>query len=169
MGEQIRLSVYRRLDNRLEGLPDTSQRARDLHDQRRDALLEALDGGQDLRVRDWGDTKDTEPHELVQLLVEFVTSPAVTAVGSAALGWLATRIKEAVDDLAIEGIKGLIQRLLPEQKRRRILDFEIELPNGARVTVHPHDDHTEIKVLPSSDSVTISFADVPDEAAGPHN
>jgi hypothetical protein len=163
MGQQIQVGVYRRLDNRLEGLSDDSPRALELHNERRDALLEALDGCPDMKVRDWGKTKDTESHELVELLVEFVTSPPVTAIASAALSWMATRIKDAVSDLAVEGIKGLIQRLLPQQKRRRILDFNIELPNGALVSVYPHDDHAEIKVSTSPDSVTVNFADIPDK------
>lgn len=162
MGEQIQLHVYRRLDNRLEGLPDDSPRAVELHNERRDALVEALDGRRDMRVLDWGKTKDTQSHELVDLVVEVVTNPAVTGVASAALGWLATRIKDAVSDVAVDGIKGLIQWLLPQQKRRRILDFGIDLPNGARVTVQPHDDHAEIQVSTSPDSVTVRFADVPD-------
>jgi hypothetical protein len=166
MGEQIRLSVYRRLDNRLEGLPDDSPRALELHNERRDALVEALDGPQDMRVLDWGQTKDTQSHELVELVVEVITSPAVTGVASAALGWLATRIKDAVSDVAVDGIKGLIQRLLPQQKRRRIRDFNIELPNGARVTVYPHDDHAEITVSTSPDSVTVNFAEIPDNEDG---
>jgi hypothetical protein len=162
MGEQIRLHVYRRLDNRLEGLPDDSPRALELHNERRDALVEALDGRPDMRVLDWGETKDTQSHELVELVVEVITNPAVTEVASVALGWLATRIKDAVGDVAVDGIKRLIQRLLPQQKRRRILDFDIKLPNGARVTVQPHDDHAEIQVTTSPDSVTVRFADVPD-------
>jgi hypothetical protein len=165
MAEQIHLSVFRRLDNRLEDLPDDSPRALELHNDRRDALVEALDGRQDMRVVDWGKTKDTQSHELVELVVEVVTNPALTGAASAALGWLATRIKDAVGDTAVEGIKGLIQRLLPQQKRRRILDFDIELRNGAHVTVRPQDDHAEIQVSTSPDSVTVRFADVPDVEA----
>jgi hypothetical protein len=162
VAEQIHLRVWRRLDNRLEGLPDDSPRAVELHNERRDALVEALDGRRDMRVLDWGQTKDAQTHELVELVVEVVTSPTVTGAASAALGWLATRIKDAVGDVAVDGIKGLIQRLLPQQKRRRILDFDIKLPNGARVTVQPHDDHAEIQVSTSPDSVTVRFADVPE-------
>jgi hypothetical protein len=44
----------------------------------------------------------------------------------------------------------------------RILDFRIDLPNGARVTVQPHHDRAEIQVSTSPDSVTVRFADVPD-------
>jgi hypothetical protein len=58
-----------------------------------------------MKVRDWGKTKDTVSHELVEPLVEFITSRAVTTVVSAALRWLATRIKDAASDLAVEGIQ----------------------------------------------------------------
>ena len=162
MGEQLRIHVYRRLDNRLEGLPDDSPRALELHNERRDALVEALDGRPDFRVLDWGETKDTESHELVDVVIDIITSPAVTAFASAAFTWLATQIKEAASDLAVDGIKGLVRRLLPQQKRRRIQDFEIELSNGVRVTVYPHDDHAEVRVSTTPDSVNISFAGVSD-------
>ena len=43
MAEQVRVGVYRRLDNRLEGLDDRSPRALELHNLRGAALHESLD------------------------------------------------------------------------------------------------------------------------------
>ena len=80
---QIRLIVYRRLDNRLEGLPDDSPQALELHNRRRATLHEVLDGNPGWIVPHWGKTDDTVPHEWVELVVEFVRqiaeNPAVPA------------------------------------------------------------------------------------------
>jgi hypothetical protein len=52
---KILLSVYRRLDNRSEGLPDDSPRGLELHNRRKEALHEAL-VGEGWEVQDWGVT-----------------------------------------------------------------------------------------------------------------
>ncbi len=162
MPEQVRLAVYRRLDNRFEGLDDQSARGVELHNLRRAALHEALDDDRDVVVLDWDATDDTESHELVELLVALVSSPVVTTVATGAMVWLASRVEDAVSDVVVDGIKSLIQRLLPQQKQRRILDFSIELPNNAVIQVYPEDDRATITVSTAGDSVTISFDEVPD-------
>jgi len=161
MSESIRLGVYRRLDNRFEGLPDDSPRALELHERRRLALHEALDKQPDLRVMEWGQTDDEEPHEFVELVVAILATPAATAVAKSAFDWLTDQIKDAVGGVVVDGVKGLIKRLLPQQKRQRILDFNVTLPNGTVVTVYPHDDHSEIRLSTTGDSVTIQFDEVP--------
>jgi hypothetical protein len=70
----ITVGVYRRLDNRLEGLADDSPRAKELHDRRRRALHEVLDGQPGVKVIDWGDANDEKPHEFVLLTISVVAS-----------------------------------------------------------------------------------------------
>lgn len=76
MTSSITLGVYRRLDNRFEGLSDHSPRALELHNRRKDALHSVLDGDRTIRVMDWGDTDDSHPHEYV----EAALGAAATAV-----------------------------------------------------------------------------------------
>ena len=54
MDIDITLGVYRRLDNRFEGLSDDSPRALELHDRRKDALHAAFHSDPVFRVKNWG-------------------------------------------------------------------------------------------------------------------
>jgi hypothetical protein len=65
---EIKIFIYRRLDNRKEGLPDDSPRALELHNRRKKALHDAFDGIEGLTIH-WGNTDDTVPHEMVVLSV----------------------------------------------------------------------------------------------------
>ena len=52
MNSSITLGVYRRLDNRFEGLSDDSPRALELHNRRKDALHAVLDVEPNIQVTD---------------------------------------------------------------------------------------------------------------------
>jgi hypothetical protein len=54
MDQKVRLRVYRRLDNRFEGLSDDSPRALELHNRRKGALHDVLDSQNGIEVVDWG-------------------------------------------------------------------------------------------------------------------
>lgn len=162
MPQQIRLNVYRRLDNRLEGLDDQSPRGIELHTVRASALHEALDDDPHILIASWGCTDDTKSHELVHLLLEFVSNPAVTGAASAALTWLGSQVLDAFGDVVTDGIKSVIQRLKGQQKADRIRDFTIELPNEVKIRVDPGRDHSTISVSTTPDSVTIKFNELPD-------
>jgi hypothetical protein len=82
---EIRLSVYRRLDDRAEGLDARSPYALELHDRRKAALHEALDGVPEWEVTDWGYTDDNKPHELVDLVIAIVSSPHFQAAAASAI------------------------------------------------------------------------------------
>jgi hypothetical protein len=127
---EMRLLVYRRLDNRFEGLSDDSPRALELHNRRKNALHEVLDEEPGWRVEDWGLTDDSQPHELVELVVAILGSPQFQAVAVPALTFLGgTMVKAAIDEVTSEAVKSLIARLRPKQKQEQILDFEIRLPD----------------------------------------
>jgi len=51
MNSKLWVGVYRRLDNRAEGLSDDSPRAVELHNRRKKALHDALEDGNDRRER----------------------------------------------------------------------------------------------------------------------
>jgi hypothetical protein len=143
MGGNIELSVYRRLDNRLEGLPDDSPRARELHQLRQRALHEVLDGEPRLAVLDWGDTDDAQPHELVTILIAVVAQPLVVE----GLKFVGEKLAEkAVEEGASSIVKWLIAKLRPKQAAKQVLDFQIRLPDGTTVSCDPPEGSGEITI-----------------------
>src|SRR5580658_4277545 len=92
---EIRLSVYRRLDNRAEGLEDDSPRALELHNRRKDALHQALDGIGAWKIKDWGVTDDTSPHELTEIVLAVVSSPQLHAAAISAGTWAGLELAKA--------------------------------------------------------------------------
>lgn len=135
---RVLLSVYRRLDNRSEGLADDSPRALELHDRRKEALHEALTAeGWD--VQDWGTTDDARPHELVELVVAIATNPQLQTAVLSASGWVAIEVvKASIGTMAAEAVKALLARLLPKQREHKILDFTITLAGGTIIQVQPN-------------------------------
>jgi len=134
----VGLSVYRRLDNRSEGLSDDSPRAVELHIRRKEALHEALlaDGW---TVEEWGDTDDKQPHELVELVVGIAANPHVQMAIVSAATWAALElVKGVLGEFAAEAVKALLGRLVPKQEEKKILDFTITLPNGMTIKVDPN-------------------------------
>ena len=142
------LGVYRRLDNRSEGLADNSPRALELHNRRRDALHEALGGRGELVVLDWGDTDDVQSHEYVELIIAATGSAVFRYAVVPGLKWLGKKLAEnAVDAAASETVKAIVSWLRGTQEAKKILDFTLTLPNGMRVSVDPPDGRSEISVV----------------------
>lgn len=116
----VELSVYRRLDNRSEGLPDDSPRAIELHKRRADALHETLAEVDGWRIESWGLTDDVQPHELVDLIIAVASNPHVQTVLISGATWLTVELMKAgVDAFAGETVKALIARLIPKQKEQK--------------------------------------------------
>ncbi|HWB84022.1 MAG TPA: hypothetical protein VG675_07770 [Bryobacteraceae bacterium] len=135
---KVVLSVYRRLDNRIEGLPDNSPRAVELHQRRKEALHEALSGVAGWRIDDWGSTDDERPHELVDVALTIASNPHVqTALLFGATWALLELAKASIGAFAGEAVKALLSRLIPKQKEQKILDFSITLPDGTVIRVDP--------------------------------
>jgi hypothetical protein len=138
---KIRLFVYRRLDNRTEGLSDESPRALELHIRRRDALHEVLSGVAGWTVESWGDTDDPQPHELVDLIVAITSNPHFQAAVVSGFTWVSLElVKAGVGEFASEAVRELLARLIPKQKERKILDFSLTLPDGTTIRVSPNAD-----------------------------
>lgn len=158
MPERYRLEVYRRLDNRLLGEPDDSPLALELHERRRHALESVFGSSDEIRVVDWGDTKDSKPHELVEL---------VLVAGSAALKYAVVPglrllgeklIELGTDRAASEVVKAIVSRIWPKQEAKEVNDIAITLPNGTRVAVQPPDGPGTITVSAADGShVTIDY------------
>ena len=133
--EQITIGVYRDLTNRGLGEPDDGPLAQQAHKKRRKALEEDL-GVSGLRVLAWGDTKDQRPHENVQLVIEFVSSPAVQTGALAALTFIGGTISKACSSVVADGLKYVIGKLIARMRSKEIENFSIQAPGGVSINVH---------------------------------
>jgi hypothetical protein len=130
MPNEIALRVFRRLDNRIEGLDDDSPRAVELHKRRKLALHEVLDNDGAWIVLNWGATNDPKSHELVELLLA-VTGTKLAAAAIPALTFLGGMlVKSAVETATSEAVKGLIAKLRRKQEDKQLYDFSLILPGG---------------------------------------
>ena len=148
MNDLVMLGVYRRLDNRFENLPDDSPRALELHNRRRDALHSVFDNDSQITVVAWGNTDDVSPREFVELsLAGAAAGAAFTYVIVPGLQWLGKKLLEkAVDTGMSELAKAIVARLRPKQEAKQILDFQINLPDGTRVSVDPPERYATITI-----------------------
>lgn len=147
MNNSITLGVYRRLDNRFEGLSDQSPRALELHNLRKNALHAVLDGDRVIQVTDWGDTDGSVAHEYVEVAV----GAAATAVFKYAIvpgvKWLGIKLAEKAIDTALgEFAKAIVAKLRPVQETKKLLDFIITLPDGTQIAVDPPDRYATINI-----------------------
>jgi hypothetical protein len=141
----IQLFVYRRLDNRDEGLPDESPRAFELHLLRKEALHEALGGVDGWKVN-WGDADDTKSHELAELLISVASNPHAQTAVIAGLTWVGAEFAKAtISEFAKKAVSTLIEPLIRKQKEGKILNFIMRLPGGAMIDVSRE---SEVSVSP---------------------
>src|SRR6266851_462638 len=96
---RIEVGVFRRLDNRFEGLSDESPRGLELHNRRMEALHEVFDAEKSVEVLDWGQTNDTQSHEFVELLIGTVAAQTFQYAVVPGLKFLGQKLAEkAVDE-----------------------------------------------------------------------
>ncbi len=144
---RISLEVYRRLDNRFEGLPDHSPRGFELHIRRKKALHDVLDAKQDIQVLDWGLTDDAESHELVELGLASAVGAAFQYAVVPGLKFLGQKLAEKlVDNTTSEMAKAIVAWLRPKQESKEILDFTIMLPDKTTIHVDPPDRDATIRI-----------------------
>lgn len=148
MQERFEVSVYRRLDNRLNGdWSDSSLLAWELHRRRALALHEAFDENPSLEVLDWGDTDDNErTHELVELIVSAVGTATAAVPLTVIVGWIGGVLSSVLSDMAVDAAKGLIARLRRKQDENKIADFTLRVGDRDVVTVFPEDRGGEVRV-----------------------
>jgi hypothetical protein len=147
MEPTVTLGVYRRLDNRFEGLPDDSPRALELHVRRKEALHDIFDNKKGIVVLNWGDTDDTKSHEWVQLVVGLVGAPVFQYAIVPGLKFVAQKLAEkTVDEATSELVKSVVSWFRPKQEEKKILDFSITLPDKTVVTVDPPDQNATIHI-----------------------
>jgi hypothetical protein len=147
MNDSIMLGVYRRLDNRFEGLSDDSPRALELHNRRKDALHAVFDDDSDVRVTDWGDTDDSRPHEYVEVALAAVASTVFHYAIVPGIKWLGLKLAEkAIDTALSELVSAVVAKLRPKQEAKQLLDVRITLPDGTLISVDPPDRDATIRI-----------------------
>lgn len=139
MSTYVKLTVCRRLDNRVEGLDDDSPRAAELHLLRSRALHDILDRDPAWAVGNWGDTDDVRPHEWVELWAELrdvativapVAIPALVYVGRVLLD-------TGVSAAAVEGIKRLFAKFRKKQEEGQTSDVTMTFTDETTVSCQP--------------------------------
>lgn len=147
MNEKLHLSVYRPFDYpETEGFaPPDSPLALKSHYQRREALRDAFDGVDGWTVEDWGNTKDSQAHELVELTLAVLVNPQFQAIAVPALTYVGNLLAMAAVGAAMsEAVKTLIARLSTKQKEKKIADYIITLPKGHSIRCDPNVEDVDI-------------------------
>ena len=154
----VALHVYRRLDNRHEGSSDDSPIALELHNRRRDALHEVLDGSSVWSVLDWGETDDTQPHERVTVRVEITGESGVSVDRLPAISSVGDALSRVVDPRVAKGVATLTGDLARQQEQGRILDFEFTLEGEYIVRCDPEDYGHAITIFaPDQEPLSVPF------------
>ncbi len=147
MNSRVTLGVYRRLDNRFEGLSDDSPRALELHNRRKDALHDVFDQDPNILVTDWGQADDSHPHEYVELALGAAVSAVVQYGIVPGVKWLGLKLAEKVVDTTLgELAKAIVAKLRPKQESKQMLDVIIKLPDGTQIAVDPPDRYATIRI-----------------------
>lgn len=168
MNNSITLGVYRRLDNRLEGLSDDSPRALELHNRRKDALHAVFDGDPILKVTDWGETDDSRSHEYVEVLLSMVAPAVFQYAIVPGVKWLGLKLAEkAVDTTLSELAKAVVAKLRPKQEAKQLLDLIIKLPDGTEIAMDPPDRSATIRIIFADGTLqSLEYLKVVDQQTG---
>lgn len=136
MQSNITVGIYRRLDNRLEGLDDNSPRALELHNLRKAALHEVLDKQEAITVLDWGQTDDAASHEYVELILAAAASHIVQAFVIKGVQELGKKLAEkAIDETTSGVVKWIASKFIKKQAEKKLLNFSIRLQDGTFINV----------------------------------
>ena len=147
METKIKLGVFRRFDDR-EGHEEGFKYSLELHNNRKNALHEIFDTTENqVRVSDWGQTDDTQPHELVELVLGVVGSAAFQYIVVPGIQFLAKKLAEKlIDEATSELAQWIVSKLHSKQKSKEIFDYFFTLKDGTRITVDPPDTTAQITI-----------------------
>jgi hypothetical protein len=136
MDTALKIDVYRRLDNRWEGLADDSDRALELHKLRRHALHKIFDGNPDIGAIDWGLTDGTASHEVITLTVVPAAVAGFHYIVLPVAAWLAGKLADKAFDAAWDKfVPSLISAIGQKQKEKLILAVDVKLPTGTTIRI----------------------------------
>jgi hypothetical protein len=160
----IKLGVYRRLDNRAEGLDDNSPRALELHNRRKEALHSIFAENSAFVVNDWGKTDDTKPHEFVELFLVPAGAVALHYAIVPGLKWVALKLAEkAVESAYSKAAEWIISAIRGKQIEHKVLDIILTLPDGTKISMDPPDrDATMHITFADGEHLSVKYDTIPD-------
>jgi len=132
---------------------------RKFHFIRRDALHDALDTCECIRVLDWGRTDDKFNSEIVDLVIEVNGgAPSGAPVAVPALAYLGGKLaKNGASAECVEAVTALIARLAPKQAAGEIAAVHLHLLNNFVLILYPAGDVAQtatLRVIAPDDSMT---------------
>jgi len=106
-----------------------------LHNRRKVALHEVLDGEKAIKV-EWGrDANDTRPHEVATILVSVVGPVVLKYAVVPGLKFIGKKLAEKlVDESTSAFVRWLLSKFLPKQQTGDIQSLKLTTPNGVQVT-----------------------------------
>lgn len=147
MRNNITVQVCRRLDDRLQGLPNDSRLSLELHSLRREALHEVLDNQEIAPVIDWGDTNDINSHEYVEIILNGIGVMVIQPLLINSLKELGKKLAaKAIDETTSQVVKWVISKLIKKQREKKILDFNITLKDGTFLRIDPPQGTSDVTV-----------------------
>ena len=140
----------------------------ELHNRRKDALHAVLDGDPIIRVTDWGDTDDSQPHEFVEVALGAATTAVFQYAIVPGVKWLGLKLAEKAVDTALgELAKTIVAKLRPKQEAKQLLNVIITLPDGTLIAVDPPDRAATISIKFADGSVqSLEYLKTIDQGAG---
>jgi hypothetical protein len=119
-----------------------------------------LDQQSGVTVLDWGQTDDTAPHELVQIIITVARSRVFAYAIMPSIQFVAKKLAEkGVDEVSSQLVNWLISELRPKQDSKAILDFKIKLRDGTLIDVRPPDMNATITIVFADGSISsITYA-----------
>ncbi len=147
MEQKLVVRVFRRFDYGLVTHSSDLEAELALHNRRKNALLDVFENEKNITVEDWGQTKDTEPHELVEVIIGIVGTAVFNHAIVPGLKYVGEKLAEKlVDDSISKSAQWIIAKLRPKQESKEILDFQIYSPDGTFISVDPPDRNASITI-----------------------
>ena len=136
---ELHVGVYRVQVDEWDETDETKQLQKERHDARGAAVkAEFQDDPDGIRVLAWGNTEAEEPHELVELVVEVVTSPQVQGAAASVLTWIGLKLADKGLDSAISAdFTAVARKIFRTQKAEpRVNDAWINAGNQRYPELH---------------------------------
>lgn len=142
----IQIGVFRIFGNELENSVEDNKVALQLHNNRKQALHDMFDNEQDVKVADWGQTDDSQPHEFVSIVIGIGATALTNHVLIPTAKYIFDKIADkAIDTVLEKSVSWILSKFKKKQEEKKIGRFEIRLPNGVVLFADKPQDGGKIK------------------------
>ena len=155
--EELKLGFYRLFGQELVPPANEDDVSLELHRNRSVALHEVLDGAEEIKVLDWGQT-DTGPHEYVSLVVGLIGPVIAKHVVLPAVKYMFEKIADkAIDTIFEKAVSWIVLKMKKKQDEKKIGEYHITLPNGTAITVTNPKEGSKLRFLVNGDWQEVAF------------